>query len=244
MKGVVISLFDVSGEMVKPWANAGYECHLFDIQNKNEEFEIYGSGEIRRHEADLSEPDQVIWVIKQRIRAGKKVVFVSAFPPCTHLSISGARWMKGKGLRALEESIGYFATASEICEEYESPYVIENPMSTISTYWREPDYKFHPAWYQGYTEDFCDYTKETWLWTGGGFVMPPRIMEPGLISDSIPGDITLGGGDYQHDYLSGPDKTYIHHQSPGKDRANIRSKTPPGFPEAVYQANKPEARAA
>jgi len=32
----VISLFDTTGLMLKPWAEAGYECHAYDIQNKNE----------------------------------------------------------------------------------------------------------------------------------------------------------------------------------------------------------------
>jgi hypothetical protein len=30
---------------------------------------------------------------------------------------------------------------------------------------------------------------------------------------------------------------YIHHMSPGPDRANRRSATPQGFAQAVYEAN-------
>jgi hypothetical protein len=197
--------------MVKPWAEAGYECYCFDLQNKNT-----CEGNVFYVRADLSTNSKII----QKV-GGREVVFVSAFPPCTHLAVSGARWFKGKGLRALQESIGFFATAAEFCEASRAPYLIENPMSTISTYWREPDCKFHPAQYQGYTSEFADYTKETWLWTGGGFVMPSMSMEPDLFHE--------------------PDKTYIHHQPPGEDRANIRSKTPPGFPQAVYEYNAPDS---
>jgi hypothetical protein len=32
-KGVIISCFDKTGNMVKPWADAGYECHIVDIQH-------------------------------------------------------------------------------------------------------------------------------------------------------------------------------------------------------------------
>lgn len=35
-KGVVFSFFDLSGTFVKPWADAGYECHIIDIQHKQE----------------------------------------------------------------------------------------------------------------------------------------------------------------------------------------------------------------
>lgn len=43
----------------------------------------------------------------------ERVAFVTAFPPCTHLAVSGARWFKGKGLRKLADSIHMFATAAE-----------------------------------------------------------------------------------------------------------------------------------
>ena len=30
---IVISLYDYTGEALKPWAEAGYTCHAFDIQH-------------------------------------------------------------------------------------------------------------------------------------------------------------------------------------------------------------------
>lgn len=215
-----VSLFDTSGVMLKPWAEAGYECFLYDIQHP----EGYSMREDGMHclGTDLSNTD---WLgrwgtfqsTEKRFLPEGEVSFLSCFPPCTHLAVSGARWFQGKGLRALEESIAYFATCIEISEVLGCPYLIENPMSTISTYWREPDYKFHPCHYSGYVNGEENYTKETWLWTGNGFVMPPRDMGPDLFNE--------------------PDKTYIHHQPPGEERANIRSKTPEGFAKAVYEAN-------
>ena len=224
MKGIVISLFDVSGEMVKPWAEAGCDCHIFDIQNPSGRI-LVGAGSITSHRVDLAKSSDAIRIIEEmNLRTGRPILFMAAFPPCTHLAVSGARWFKGKGLRALEESVAFFATAVEVAEYFECPGFAENPMSTISTYWREPDYKFHPAQYQGYTPEWTSYTKETWLWAFGEFVMPPMSMEPDLFNE--------------------PDKTYIHHQPPGAERANIRSKTPPGFPQAVFEYNKPRENAA
>ena len=33
MQQYVISLYDYTGEALKPWAEAGYTCHAFDIQH-------------------------------------------------------------------------------------------------------------------------------------------------------------------------------------------------------------------
>ena len=209
---IAISLFDLTGNMLKPWLDAGYECHLFDIQHPPG-YSVRDDG-FRCHGVDLRHLE---WGDVFKL-AGKEISFMSAFPPCTHLSVSGARWFKGKGLRALEESIAYFATCAEIAEYLECPYMIENPMSTISTYWREPDHKFHPCHYAGYVGGDENYTKETWLWTGGGFKMPSKDMPMGGLWDE-------------------PDRNYIHYQSPGEERANIRSATPMGFAKAVFQAN-------
>lgn len=30
---IVLSLYDLTGEAVRPWAEHGYECHIFDIQH-------------------------------------------------------------------------------------------------------------------------------------------------------------------------------------------------------------------
>ena len=162
------------------------------------------------HCLDLTNPDMYWFKLQE-------VAFLSCFPPCTDLSVSGARWMKDKGLRALARSIDYFATCVDVAEATGAPYLIENPRSTISTYWRPADHSFHPCHYSGYVDGDEMYTKETNLWVGNGFVMPPREM--------------------YNDLFDEPDRTYIHYQSPGEERANIRSATPMGFAKAVFQAN-------
>jgi hypothetical protein len=93
----------------------------------------------------------------------------------------------------------------------------ENPVSTISSYFRKPDHSFDPCEYAGYlpqAQQLHDaYAKKTCLWTGGGFRMPPkRPVRPAL-------------------------KSYINFMSPSKDRANKRSATPRGFASTVFEAN-------
>lgn len=36
-KGIVLSLFDFTGNMVKPWADAGYLCYCVDMQHESED---------------------------------------------------------------------------------------------------------------------------------------------------------------------------------------------------------------
>lgn len=151
-------LFDYTGNAAKPWRDAGFRCVCVDIQ----------------HDPGRTEKDGIVYVgcdiRKFRPSIREDYAIVMAFPPCTHLAVSGARWFKGKGLFALSESIELFGHAAEICELLGVPYLIENPVSTISTYWRKADYSFDPCDYAGYLEDPSPeaYTKKTCLWTGGG----------------------------------------------------------------------------
>ena len=43
-KGVVISLFDYTGNMVRPWAEDGYTCYCYDIQHDGLLLEAFDSG--------------------------------------------------------------------------------------------------------------------------------------------------------------------------------------------------------
>ena len=202
---LAISLFDYTGNMLKPWLKAGYECHVIDVQHTSSST---GDG-ITAHNIDLLTRPQELWM---RF-AGQDIAFVSAFPPCTHLAVSGARWFRGKGLSALAESISLFSVAADFCESTGAAYLIENPVSTISTYWRKPDHTFHPCDFTNF-EVGDNYTKKTCLWTGGGFVMPSASKAD----------------------LGDPDNR-IHSCPPSPERSSFRSATPMGFARAVFESN-------
>ena len=79
-------------------------------------------------------------------------------------------------------------------------------MSTVSTYWRPPDFRFDPCDYAGYlpAEHQLNeaYTKRTCLWTGGGFQLPEyKAVVPILGSK-------------------------MHNLPDSKNRASLRSATP------------------
>ena len=190
----VISCFDYSGNMVKPWAEAGYLCYCVDVQ--------HAPGETREGNIIKVGADMLDWI------PPRDVVFASFFPPCTDLAVSGARWFKDKGLGRLIRALSLFKRSVDIAEMLGCPYLIENPVSTVSSYWRKPDYSFDPC-------DYGDpYTKKTCLWTGNGFVMPEKArVEP-----------TEG--------------SKMHLMPPSAERANLRSETPMGFARAVFNANE------
>jgi len=79
-----------------------------------------------------------------------------AFPPCTHLSVSGARWFKekikdGRQQRAIDFFMNFVnAPINKIC--------IENPIGIMSTKYRKPDQIIQP-WQFGHGE-----IKATCLW--------------------------------------------------------------------------------
>lgn len=205
MKNAAIFLYDVTGKMAEPWLAAGYECWIVDLQHP-QAYDTDGvttEGLLHKVHADLTRP----WLCPVD---RERIAFVAAFPPCDHLAVSGARWFRGKGLRKLASSISMFATAAEFCEWADAPYLIENPVSSISSYWRKPDHTFHPWHFTGHCKD-DNYTKKTCLWTGGGFRMPAKNT---------------------NDLLGTPDNR-IHMAPPSQDRYNFRSATPAGFEAAV-----------
>jgi len=234
MRNQVISLYDFTGEALKPWAEMGYECFAYDIQhdayfNEGPVTDSYG---IRYIKADLYNSDTLMDIVN---RHKGKACFLSAFPPCTDLAVSGAPHFKKK-LEA-DPNCQKFATDNAICaanvgELLNVPYYVENPVSRLSTLWRKPDYIYHPyeygryialseaehPLYPEYIAPRDAYSKKTCLWTGGGFTMPAKL--------SV--DCESFGSSRQHRKLGGKSlKT-----------KNIRSATPRGFSVAVALANQ------
>lgn len=199
MKGTVLSLFDYSANMVTPWANAGYECICVDLKHEGE----HEHENIKTVSADVNDYLPPI----------RDYEIVFAFPPCTNLAVSGARWFKDKGLDGLSDGIRNVERSRRIAEWANTQWLIENPVSTLSTYWRKPDYSFNPYEYDGYTDRNESYSKKTCLWTSEGFVMPD----------------TAAADEYDE---------RIHKMPPSEDRSEKRSETPLGFANAVFKANQ------
>lgn len=201
MAPLVVSLCDLTGNAVRPWAEAGYECLCIDTQHalRSDRVEVVGPGQITYRWADVRSmtPSDIPGT----------PAFVFAFPPCTDLTKTAACDWPKKGLRRLIDALELVDACRRLCDWYGCPWLLENPSGRLGSLWRQADHTFHPC-------DYGDpYRKLTCLWTGGGFVMPPKApVEPA-------------------------ERSPIHWMGPGPERANRRSVTPIGFARAVFAAN-------
>ena len=206
-RGVVLSLCDITGNFVQPWVDAGYQAILVDPQHGV----THWDGPVLKVAGTVLE---AMPLIRDYL---PQVVFVAGFPPCTDMAVSGARWFADKW----KADSAFFAKAVNVAEQCRTlaemtgaPYLIENPVSTLSQVFGKASYSFNP-WQYTALEPGDNYTKKTNLWTGGGFVMPAPQQLAGL---------------------DAPDNR-IHMATPGPERANIRSVTPMGFARAVFASN-------
>jgi site-specific DNA-cytosine methylase len=91
-------------------------------------------------------------------------------PPCTHLSVSGARWFAEKRADGRQqEGIDFFMRLVEAPIE---KIAIENPVGIMSTIYRKPDQIIQPYWFGD------PYQKATCLWLNGlPKLQPTNIVE-------------------------------------------------------------------
>lgn len=128
---------------------------------------------------------------------------VIAFPPCTDLAVSGARWFPEKRANGDQQrSIDFFMRFVNYHRQTGTPLAIENPIGIMSTKYRKPDQIIQP-WQFGHGE-----TKATCLWLHG----LPKL---------APTDVVEGR------------EQRIWKMAPGPDRAKNRSKTFEGIAQAM-----------
>ena len=145
---------------------------------------------------------------------------IIAFPPCTDLAVSGARWFKEKQADGRQQrSIDFFMQfVNADCERI----AIENPIGIMSRLYRKPDQIIQP-W------QFGDHArKSTCLWLKG----LPKLTPTNIVN---PGEIMRGG------YSVGASANYARDEN-GKIlrwndplTAKLRSKTYPGIANAMAE---------
>lgn len=213
----VLSLFDYSGDMVKPWKDAGHDVLSVDIKVNNRAHHIALDLFCGAHRKSLLE-----W--------GPDIIF--SFTPCTDLAVSGAAHFEKKRKKNpffQGEAMFLFIIADKMASKLGVPYMVENPVSVASTLWRKPDCYFHPYEYGAYLPEGDvhpaypeyitardAYPKKTGIWSGNGFIMPPKK----------PVYCAAGYSD-------------MHKKLGGKSERTktIRSMTPRGFAQAVFETN-------
>ena len=136
-----------------------------------------------------------------------------AFPPCTHLASSGARWFPQKRADGRQqEAIDFFMA---LVDAPIPKIAIENPIGIMSTEYRKPDQIIQPHYFGD------PYKKATCLWLKG---LHPLIhtnhVEPELIQYTCKdGRVVTFSKDYGHQY--------------GEKGRIRRAKTYPGIAKAM-----------
>ena len=222
----VVFLYDLTGIMAKPWLDAGYTCWCVDAQHPDGV-----TVEDAHHKVGMLLTPNSVNYLKQLIKGEVKMVF--GFPPCTDLTVAGTRHWAAKRAVNPDFQVQAMALADLVRhtgEVFNVPWAFENPVGALSTMYRKPDFIFQPCDFGGYLplgdvhplypnvyppQDA--YNKKTCIWAGNGFKEPTRKPVKPLRKDS-PVWFAVGGQSLKV--------------------KNIRSATPRGFAQAVYEANK------
>jgi len=231
---IVLSLFDYTGVAGRPWAEAGYSVLNCDIQHAGPTHHQNNAHFINW---DVTSPPD------RALAKGVDAGLISMFPPCTDLASSGARHWKAKAERDPDfqkKAMDMVMWGVEIAEAIGCPWYLENPRGRVSTLWRKPDLTFDPCDYGGYLPEgephplWPDYiapqdayTKLTCIWHGGGFVVPEKKPVEPIMETAVRADGTTTSSNRAWKKLGGKSlKT-----------KNIRSATPRGWAQAVFEAN-------
>ncbi len=131
-----------------------------------------------------------------------------AFPPCTHLCSSGARWWAEK----TDEQREAIRFVKALAEAPIARIAIENPIGILSTIWREPNQIIQP-WQFGHGE-----TKATCLWLKNLPPLQPTHFDgPNLFWEEAPVERAAR----------------VHREPPSPDRWKNRSRTYQGIAAAM-----------
>ena len=140
---------------------------------------------------------------------------IIAFPPCTHLAVSGAAHFEKKRQDGRQQQgIDFFMAFTQVkCERV----AIENPIGIMSKHYREPDQIIQPYMFGD------SYQKSTCLWLKNlPLLTPTKIVSKGEM-------VEYGSGKKMP-------KWYAEAwRMPAEQRAKLRSKTFPGIAKAMAE---------
>lgn len=148
-----------------------------------------------------------------------------AFPPCTHLAVSGARHFEKKRMDGRQQQgIDFFM---KMINAPIPKIAVENPIGIMSTQYRKPDQIIHPY-------HFGDpYSKGTCLWLKG---LPPliynkkgdKVKQKEIVFNELPMEVDKGEF---VTFSSGKRMAKWYNEASGN--GHLRSKTFPGIAKAM-----------
>jgi len=157
------------------------------------------------------------WHLQQDVTPllGEVWDMIIAFPPCTHLAVSGAAWFERKRLDGRQQQgIDFFLLfANANCDKI----AIENPVGIMSSLWRKPDQYIQPY-------EFGDpVTKKTCLWLKN----LPLLVSTNIVDRGE--RIKLPSGKTMSKWFAETSNL------PHSERSRARSKTFPGIAKAMAE---------
>jgi hypothetical protein len=234
MQKPIVSLFDESVNMVRPWAERGFTCYCYDKENDGRVECFPSGGSIHYVEADLMPDD---WRVEGSTSATIEAIialdpcFVFGFGPCDDLAVCGAKHFAGKRERDPDfqrKAVALWRVVETVGIRTGAAWFGENPRSSLSRLYRRFNHRFDPSDFGGYLPENDvhpkypniipprdAYTKDTWIWTGNGFRFPRRRPVPDI------------------GYFHG----WAHLGGKSKKTKQIRSETPRGWAIAVFFEN-------
>lgn len=224
-------IYDKTGFAAKPWLDAGYECWLFDGQHKPGIWQD-GNNPLLVRVGMWFDPYKIHGHVRQFLKMVPSADIVIGFPECTELTNAGSGSWERKRLenpRFQDEAVDLARLVRLVGEAFNCPWMFENPVGKMSTLYGPANFWFNPCDYGGYlpatdTHPLYPliypgqdaYNKKTGIWCGNGFVKPPlKRIEP--LFKANPGWKLCGGKSLR--------------------TKNIRSCTPRGFANAVFEYN-------
>lgn len=153
---------------------------------------------------------------------------IIAFPPCTHLAVSGAAWFAEKRADGRQQAAIEFFMRFANCG---CPRVaIENPVGIMSRHYRKPDQIIQP-WQFGHP-----YTKKTCLWLKGLQTLKPTSVIDRPDSGWENQQYTNGRYSGYGKKWGGQDEVTGKYRKYGDPEVKrIRSKTFPGIARAMAE---------
>lgn len=178
-----------------------FSCDILDCSGPNPEWHLKGD---------------VLEIIHE------KWDMMIAFPPCTHLAVSGAKHFKEKQQDGRQQAgIDFFM---KMVNAPIPKIAIENPIGIMSSIYRKPDQIIHP-YYFGDT-----YSKSTCLWLKG----LPKLTHVSLKDSPLfPDQVThVDKGEFIT-FSSGKRMAKWYNEASGN--GHLRSKTFPGIAKAMAE---------
>ena len=211
---IILDLCGGTGAWSKPYSVAGYDVRLITLPENDVRTYI--------------PPDNVYGIL--------------AAPPCTMFAISGNRWKRtdAQMIEALS-MVDACIRIVYICRP--TWWALENPVGKLIHYLGKWQYTFQPYEYGD------PWTKRTCIWGShnkpeknpveptGSFMGSGKANEPLGLVDKVKTHLSKANS---IDAFDGPHipPDWVHKLPPSKDRATLRSITPPGFAKAFFEANQ------